>query len=108
MGKYSSCAKLNEVLLDIEDSLLSFCDTKEQCLSEIRRYIKEFPREPDYNLAAYGNLRIYYYELDYLYKSYKTMKSWSDERKWNLYRNQVGYVARHLVAKKPWCNGANT
>ena len=92
--KYSKNAKLNTALNRIESSLI------ELGIDEVKRYISEFKKEPDYNIAQYGNLLCYYNELYNFYRScgYKTTDKFSTEKIWNLYKNQVGYVAR-IIAK---------
>lgn len=93
--KYSKNVKLNKVLNQIEDDL--------KCLelTEIARYMKEYPNEPDYNIAQYGNTLIYYYEIRNMYTSagYKSFmeNKISNSKMWEIYKRQVGYVARELV-----------
>lgn len=65
---------------------------------EVLRYMKEFPNEPDYNLAAYGNMRIYYHEIREMYRkagyAESTLKLMNDDKLWRNYRSNVGYLAR--------------
>lgn len=98
--KFSVNRKLNNILNYIYDELLSFCDTKKESISEIRRYKREFPKEPDYNIAQYGNLTIYYYDVRQAYKKAgygSTVNKMSDSRLWDTYKRQVGYVARYIL-----------
>jgi hypothetical protein len=93
--KYSKNVKLNTVLNQIEDDL--------KCLelTEIARYMKEYPNESDYNIAQYGNTLIYYWEIRKMYidAGYETFKGnrISENKMWEIYKRQVGYVARELV-----------
>ena len=98
-NKWSKNAKLNAVLSEIEDDLRTMCDSEKESLEEIRRYMQEFPHECDYNLAAYGNLLIYYSQIRSLYKScgYKSIDRMNDSDLWETYRRQVGYVAREIM-----------
>lgn len=98
-NKWSKNAKLNAVLSEIECDLRSMCDTEEESLEDIRRYMQEFPQEKDYNLVNYGNLLIYYSQIRELYKScgYKSIDRMNDSGLWETYRRQVGYVAREIV-----------
>lgn len=93
--KYSKNVKLNTVLNQIEDDLL------ELGKNEIAYYMKEFPNEPDYNIAEYGNMMIYYSQIRgmYLDAGYKTfsISRISNTSMWNFYKSQVGYVARELM-----------
>ena len=96
--KCPSCGrntKTNAVLKDIEQQLMELMETKEESLNEIKRYMKEFPREPDYNLVQYGNLLIYYDDVRTMYRKagYK-VEHYSDNRLWEAYKHQVGYIAR--------------
>lgn len=93
--KYSKNVKLNTVLNQIED------DLKRLELTEIARYMKEYPNEPDYNIAQYGNTLIYYWEIrkmytDAGYMSFEENKI-SDSKIWEIYKRQVGYVARQIM-----------
>lgn len=96
MARFSRNSKLNAVLMDIYE------DLQAMGLNEVERYRKEFPRETDYNLAQYGNLLIYYYDVRAMYEraGYKSLKGWSDTKIWELYKRQVGYVAEMMHSGK--------
>lgn len=93
--KYSKNIKLNNVLNQIENQL-TYLE-----LPEIARYMKDFPNEPDYNLAQYGNMLVYYWEIRKMYinAGYKTFENnrISDNKMWEIYKRQVGYVARQIM-----------
>lgn len=93
--KYSKNVKLNTVLNQIENDLICLG------LTEIKRYMKEFPNEPDYYIAEYGNMMIYYSQIRemYLGAGYKTfsISRISNTKMWNIYKRQVGYVARQII-----------
>ena len=93
--KYSKNVKLNTVLNQIEENLLQFGK------DEIKRYMKEYPNEPDYNIAQYGNMLIYYWEIRKMYikAGYKSFcdNRISDNKMWEIYKRQVGYVARQIM-----------
>lgn len=97
--KWSKNAKTNAVLSEIADDLLNICDTESESLEGIRRYMREFPREIDYNLAQYGNMLVYYGQVREMYKraGYKSVDRLSDTDLWETYRRQVGYIARAIV-----------
>ena len=92
-NKYSKNKKLNDVLTRIERQLL------ELGLDEVKHYKKSFSSEIDYNIAQYGNLLIYYSDVKQMYKDcgYKSLEKMSDEKVWEIYKKQVGYVARELT-----------
>ena len=96
MKKFSKNKKLNGVLNDILDSL------KELGLEEVKRYYKEFRNYKDYNIVEYGNLLIYYDDIRELYKSngYKSIEKMSDNKVWETYKRQVGYVARYMIREE--------
>lgn len=98
MNKYSKNNKLNNLLLSIEDDLLSMEDNKEIAISEIKRYMKNFPKEPDYNIAQYGRLLISSYQVRELMTScgYAEQRV-SDDEIWERYKHKVGYVARQIT-----------
>lgn len=93
--KYSKNTKLNTVLNQIEGNLLQFGKDK------IKRYMEEFPNEPDYSIADYGNMLVYYWEIRKMYINvgYKTFENnkISDFKMWEIYKRQVGYVARQIM-----------
>ena len=93
--KYSKNAKLDNVLNQIENQM----DWLE--LSEIANYMKEYPYEPDYNIAQYGNMLVYYWEIRKMYikAGYKSFcnNRISDNKMWEIYKRQVGYVARQIM-----------
>ena len=91
MNKFSKNQKLNNVLTSIYDSL------QELGVEEVKRYYNEFSNELDYNIAQYGNLLVYHYQVRELYKEYKTLANVSDDKLWNIYKRQVGYVARLML-----------
>ena len=93
MNKYSKNNKLNTVLTRIEEDLL------ELGLDEIKRYYKEFRYYSDYNIVQYGNLLIYYDDVYNFYREcgYKSTDKMSTDKIWELYKRQVGFVARLLI-----------
>ena len=93
MKKYSKNKKLNEVLTRIENQLL------ELGLDEVKHYKKSFPNEIDYNIAQYGSVLVYYSDVKQMYRDcgYKSLDKMSDEKVWEIYKRQVGYVARQLI-----------
>ena len=93
--KYSKNTKLNTVLNQIEENLLQFGK------DEIKCYMKEYPYETDYNISQYGNMLVYYWEIRKMYinAGYKTFENnkISDSKMWEIYKRQVGYVARQIM-----------
>ena len=93
--KYSKNAKLDNVLNQIENQL-TYLE-----LPEIARYMQDYPNEPDYNLVQYGNMLIYYWEIRKMYikAGYKSFMDnrISDNKMWEIYKRQVGYVARQIM-----------
>lgn len=93
--KYSKNVKLNKVLNQIEKDLNDFD------LSEIAHFMQEFPKEPDYNIAQYGCVKIYHWEIRKMYidAGYKTFRGnrISNSKMRKIYRKHVGYVARELM-----------
>lgn len=51
-----------EIVKAIKDYILEDVD-KEETISELRRYKKEFWSEPDYNWYRYGNILPYYSQI---------------------------------------------
>ena len=88
---FSKNKKLNNVLSDIYEDLI------EIDIEQIKRYMGEFKDKADYNLAEYGNCRVYHWQVRELYSNYKSLAKMSDSDLWELYKRQVGYVARIMV-----------
>lgn len=88
--KFSKNKKLNTVLQSI------YNDLQELSTDEVKRYKNEFKNEIDFNIAQYGNLLCYYNDIRQFYKNagYKSLDKLSDAKIWNIYKRQVGHVAR--------------
>ena len=91
MKKFSKNVKLNAVLNGIYE------DLQELGVNEVRRYKEEFKHETDYNIAQYGNMLVYYYREMYKNAGYKSFDNMSDSKMWEIYKRQVGYMARMLL-----------
>ena len=93
MNKYSKNKKLESALSRIERQLL------EIGLDEVKHYKESFPNEIDYNIAQYGSVLVYYSDVKQMYKDcgYKSLEKMSDEKVWEIYKRQVGYVVRQLI-----------
>lgn len=98
-NKYSVNPKLNKVLCGIEGQLLDMCDSKKESINKILAYVKDFKKEPDCNIAQHSNLLISSYDIKEFYKNcgYNSTGRMSDSKIWELYKRQVGYVARRIV-----------
>lgn len=102
MTKYSKNAKLNKVLNDIEAQLLGIHDTEGESLEEVGHYMASYPRGfRDYKIAEHGNLLYTYDEVYKMYRDagYKSTDAFSRDRIWEVYKKQVGYVARELMKR---------
>lgn len=95
---FSKNAKLNKVLNAIYVDLLSIHDTEAESVQEIVRYRNSFPKEADYNLYQYGNLLIWDGDIVELYKDYKSLKKASIDKIRDVYKKQVGYIARYILS----------
>ena len=95
MIKYSKNKKLNSVLNEIHGQLIDLG------LEEVKHYYNEFKGNIDYNIAQYGNLLIYYVDIKQMYANcgYKSIEKMSDEKVWDIYKRQVGYIVRDMKAK---------
>ena len=91
MEKFSKNKKLNYVLNDIYSYLMDMGK------DEIKRYMKDFLNKTDYNIYQYGNMRVYNDEIKELYKNYKCLKNASIDKLIDIYKRQVGYMARLIV-----------
>lgn len=88
----------DKALADIEEQLLFKHNTKEESLNEIKRYMKEFPQEADYNIVQYGNLLVYYHQIREFYNDCGCdMTDKSNDEVWELYKSHVGQVAKRLL-----------
>ena len=91
MKKFSKNKKLNYILNDIYSYLM------EMGKDEIKRYMKDFSYKADYNIYQYCNMRVYNDEIKELYKDYKSLKNASIDKLINIYKRQVGYMARLII-----------
>ena len=91
MKKFSKNKKLNYVLNDIYSYLMDIGK------DDIKRYMKYYPYEKDFNIYQYGNMRIYNDEIIELYKNYKCLKNASIDKLIDIYKRQVGYMAKLIV-----------
>ena len=91
MKKFSKSKKLNYVLNDIYSYLMDMGK------DEIKRYMKDFSNKTDYNIYQYCNMRVYNDEIKELYKNYKCLKNASIDKLIDIYKRQVGYMARLIV-----------
>lgn len=96
MKKFSKNVKLNTVLNGIYENL------QELGINEIKRYYNDYKFEPDFNIAQYGNMLIYFYDIKEFYKNagYKSIEKMSDSKVWDIYKRQVGYVARKMLLEE--------
>lgn len=101
--EFSANKKLEKLLKSIKDNMLnSMGATKKEAIEQIRYYAKNFPRETDYNIVQYGNLLIYYGDVRDMYKKAgygSTIDRMNDDKLWETYKRQAGYVARYLMNK---------
>lgn len=95
--RYSVNRKLNAVMNEIREDILTMKDSAEESLGEMLRYMREFPYEADYNLYQYGNLLIYYKDIRNLFKrcGYKE-ENYSDSMLHDQYKRLVGSVDRSI------------
>ena len=100
MMKLSKNKKTNAVLNEILLDLVNFDNFGEY--EEVRRYYESFKDFRDYNLFSYGTCcsRLYNDEIKDLYKEYKSLKNSSIERLIDIYKNQVGFVARFYLSNR--------
>ena len=96
---FSNNKKLDGLLNDIHTQLLEMRDTKDESLNEIGHYVESFPKESDHNIVQYGNLLVYYDNVRSLYKNYgyKIVDKWSNNKLWEIYKRQAGFVARYIL-----------
>lgn len=107
MIKFSKNAKLNNALYGIYEQLKDFDTDAEtgETTGEIMRYYKQFKNDkdaPDYNIAQYGNMLTYYYQVFDFYRNcgYKSTDKLSSQKIWDLYLRQVGYIVRNYFINK--------
>lgn len=85
----------------IVEQLYNIHDTKEESYNEVLHYKHEFRREPDYNIAQYGNLLVYYTQIREFYKSCGyPVERYEDEQLWEQYKKDVGVSADALILLK--------
>lgn len=91
---------LHKILIDIQNDLLTLCDTKEESIDEIKHYMSAFPREPDYMIAQHGNLKVYYCDIREMYRQSglgRSLDALTDDQLWENYKKKVGQVAKYII-----------
>lgn len=81
-------------------------NTEQESLNEIRHYANEFSYEVDFNLAQYGNLLVYCYQIFDFYKNceYPVDELLFDDgdldtdKLWSMYKKDVGFVAKEMLS----------
>jgi hypothetical protein len=99
MKTFSKNKKLNDVLNEIYDDLLSIHDTEKESIDEIKHYVSEFKNETDYNLYQYGKMIVYNGGIRDLYSDYKSLKNASMEKLIGIYKRQIRYVVNYILTK---------
>lgn len=98
-GKYSNKKEVNAYCLSLEKVLLGWAKTPEESLAALRRYMKSFPYEIDYNLVEYGNFIINPAQIRADFEAYGLVH-WlneGDDNVWKRYKAAIGAVAECLV-----------
>ena len=86
------------ILEIVKESLLEWCENEEESLSEVRRYMDEFPKEPDYNIVQHGNLLVYYNDIRLFYnRNNYDVTDMNDEEVWEMYKMHVGKSVKQLM-----------
>lgn len=100
---WSNDKKLNKWLGQIAVRLLEMCDRYDESLRQIQCYVAEFPKATDYCIAEHGNLLVRPLDINYHRSACGYQEKYSeanDATIWDLYKRQVGYVARTLLTQK--------
>lgn len=74
-------------------------DNQENALKEIIRYKENFPRELDYNIYSYGNIRPYYSQIREFFDSVPMKVSGNDEIMCNRYKYFIRKAVKELIAE---------
>ena len=90
-NKFSKNAKLNGLMSEMYDSILSFCDTEEESRNEIQRYKNEHNDKAGVEMCQDGCLLCYYDDVRDLYEkhNYKTVTRFSNPKLWEIYKRQI-------------------
>lgn len=103
-NNYRGRRKIDRIglLNDIETQVLEMCDTEKESLSEAVRYVREFPREPDFMIAKHGCLLCYIDQVRDLYRAYgyKNIDDRPQGVIWDAYCRDVGYAVRALLSRR--------
>lgn len=73
--------------------------------SEVRRYVREFPGEPDCNIAQHGCLLVSSTCIRKWFEAagYTNISGWSYTRLWDEYRDMVDTIARAIAKEGAVC-----
>lgn len=85
----------------IIEQLYNIHDTKEESYNEVLHYRREFRGEPDYNIASYGCLLVYYIQVRRFYKECGfPVEKFEDDELWEQYKKDVGASVDALILLK--------
>lgn len=109
MERIDNVKKANILLNNIYDDIMDNENLTYNNFYELKRYFTTFKSEPDYNVAQYGNLLIYYWQVrelftesGYKYASDKLKNGEfkiSDDVLWLRYKQLVGRVVDYILSK---------
>jgi hypothetical protein len=89
--------KLNKKLMEaIKDYILED-ENREEVVAELKRYKKEFGREPDYNWYRYGNILPYYSQIRDFYNKLNVPCSDDNEIMCNDFCYHVGKAIDNIL-----------
>ena len=74
--------KHEKMILNLMEEIKDNYESVEECVSELRRYREEFPRETDYNYYMYGNIRPYYSQIFSFYEENGYKDPWRRSCNW--------------------------
>jgi len=109
MQKIDNVKKANILLNNIYDYIMDNENLTYNNFYELKRYVAAFPKEPDYNVAQYGNMLCYHWQVrklftesGYKYASDKLKNGEfkiSDDVLWLRYKQLVGRVVDYILNK---------
>lgn len=89
----------NKTLVNAIKDYILVDENKEEVISELKRYKKEFNSETDYNWYSYGNILPYYYQIREFYKKNEVEVSDDDCIMCEHFKRHVGKAIDEILAE---------
>lgn len=96
---------LNQRLVEAIKNYILEDENRSEIVAELKRYKKEFPREPDYNYYRYGNILPYYSQIRSFLTEHDFYASKDDVKMCEVFCHGVGNAIDLILKEEGAQNG---